>query len=298
MAQEFKVSKASLTSKIPKVLILEITPAMAEVMLSTQAKNRPIKPRQVDAFFTLMERGEFRLTNQGIGFDRAGHLIDGQHRLNAVLLYGKPVTMLVTLGLDPEAFMSVDNAGRIGSARGPADFFALAGFPDPKVSSERARAYYVLVNPADWKSSNIDPRRMLAFAETIRTELDWAAQHMPRMSRGNESGLTQAGVVAGWMYARRATSEIDRLVAPFIRGANLQDGSPVLALRNGITNGSLVASIQGERLGLSLKTLNALAFAVTREPVTRLFASANGLRFFSKLAQDDVGAKYANWRAA
>lgn len=87
--------------------VLEITPAWAERKLAELQhlvedgtfRNRPINKSMVDSYASDMARGRWGLSHQGIAFDEDGRLIDGQHRLWAVIRASIPVIMTVTTGV-------------------------------------------------------------------------------------------------------------------------------------------------------------------------------------------------------
>ena len=86
-----------------------ITPAVAqEILDSSNASNRRMRGWWATALAAAIKRNEWILTHQGIAFDKDGNLIDGQHRLKAVVLSGVAVKMFVFAGLDPKAFMAID----------------------------------------------------------------------------------------------------------------------------------------------------------------------------------------------
>lgn len=73
-----------------------VTPTMAKRFLEkNHPKNRPIQWGRVEAFVADMQRGAWKLTHQGICFDAEDYLIDGQHRLQAIVKSGVAVEMLV-----------------------------------------------------------------------------------------------------------------------------------------------------------------------------------------------------------
>jgi len=73
-----------------------VTPAMATEWLGRNfERNRTINNAAVARFATEMKAGRWSATHQGIAFDEHGFLIDGQHRLRAVVMAGVPVQMLV-----------------------------------------------------------------------------------------------------------------------------------------------------------------------------------------------------------
>lgn len=86
-----------------------ITPTIAEAYLAANyARNRNIKKGVVKSYASDMSSGRWMLTGQGIQFDTDGVLIDGQHRLNAVILSGASVPMMVLRGVPKESFDHVD----------------------------------------------------------------------------------------------------------------------------------------------------------------------------------------------
>jgi hypothetical protein len=96
-------------SMMMKTSIQTINPTMARKMLSLNAPhNRKLNQSKVDEFVRMMRAGVFKTTHQGIAFDRDGFLLDGQHRLQALIIYGFSLDIMVTTGADPETFHALD----------------------------------------------------------------------------------------------------------------------------------------------------------------------------------------------
>lgn len=77
-----------------------ITPDLALQYLDDNiAENRSIRQATVSKYARDMRHGRWRLTHQGIAFDENGKLIDGQHRLWAIVEANIPIDMLVTTGI-------------------------------------------------------------------------------------------------------------------------------------------------------------------------------------------------------
>jgi len=72
-----------------------ITPELASKLLERNIGNRKIKPAVVKKYTDAILSGNFICTNNGIALDKDGRLIDGQHRLAAVVKSGKPITQYV-----------------------------------------------------------------------------------------------------------------------------------------------------------------------------------------------------------
>lgn len=88
--------------------IREVTPALAQEWLDGKAPNRGLKPYRIAAYAAPMKAGRWRLTHQGIAFNEHGQLVDGQHRLTAIVQTGVTVTMICTWGLDKLAIANMD----------------------------------------------------------------------------------------------------------------------------------------------------------------------------------------------
>lgn len=85
---------------------VDITPEAAEIILSrNNTNNRPISSRRVSLWEKSMESG-FYLSNDMITFDNSGVLTNGQHRLTALVKYGKPQPFFVGFGV--KNFMGMD----------------------------------------------------------------------------------------------------------------------------------------------------------------------------------------------
>ena len=78
--------------------VVDVTPQLAATWLVRNYFNRKISEEMVERFKRAMLAGDWRLTHQGIAFDRYGLLVDGQNRLEAVRQSGKTVKMHVFVG--------------------------------------------------------------------------------------------------------------------------------------------------------------------------------------------------------
>lgn len=88
---------------------MNISPDQARLYLRNNVtKNRPLNHKYVNQLAEAMTRGAFILTPQGIAFDKNDNLIDGQHRLNAIIKSGCTIPMRVTFGCDVNAFEALD----------------------------------------------------------------------------------------------------------------------------------------------------------------------------------------------
>jgi hypothetical protein len=98
----------SIESKDERVIV---TPEVAGYMLAYNGRNRPISDTKIKRLSAKMAAGQWIFTHQGLGFSNEGVLIDGQHRLSAIMTSGVTCEFIVTYGLDPLTFDHVDTEG-------------------------------------------------------------------------------------------------------------------------------------------------------------------------------------------
>lgn len=111
--------------------ILDITPEMAARWLERNSHNRFLAPGTVAELSTAMTNGTWRLTHQGIAISSEGDLVDGQHRLAAVVHSRQTVRMAVTFDAEMDTFGVLD----AGKKRSIADL----------VTVERGHKYAALI---------------------------------------------------------------------------------------------------------------------------------------------------------
>lgn len=98
-----------------------VTPELATNFLATNVTfNRRRDPKKVKEWSDKMRRGAWARTGATLDFDIEGHLINGQHRLQAIIDTGLPQMFVIVRDLPLEAFDNTD----IGSVRSSAVVFA------------------------------------------------------------------------------------------------------------------------------------------------------------------------------
>ena len=85
-----------------------ITPEMATELLSRNRNIRSMSKGWVRFFVLLLELGEFVVTPDGICLDGDGDLINGQHRLQAIVDSGIPARMMLWNNVTDEQMRAMD----------------------------------------------------------------------------------------------------------------------------------------------------------------------------------------------
>jgi len=214
-----------------------VTPQMAHKWLLQGGKNRKISNRHVKEIATSMQAGKWVLNGETICFDTKGKLINGQHRLSAVIMSGVTVPILVVRGVeDPKAFETYDANVK---KRGVSDIADMEGIKSAVGASAIARrlvawekaavkSTFALTNEA---YANIADFEVLDYLRTnngkIQNIFCEMSGSLPHKRCGAGSALVASLVIC---------SEIDEdVTALFIEGLktglNLTEKSPVYLLR-------------------------------------------------------------------
>lgn len=85
-----------------------VTPDDARAMLAGNTDNRTLREGWVDQLAGLIKAGKWAITHQGIAIAKGGRLLDGQHRLHAIVRAGIPVEIMVATGLDDDSYRWID----------------------------------------------------------------------------------------------------------------------------------------------------------------------------------------------
>ncbi|MCZ7456697.1 hypothetical protein [Streptomyces sp. WMMC940] len=211
--------------------VLHVSPESAAEWLTRNTNNRPLSKSAVQQLCGQIQRGEWQLTHQGIAFDEDGVLIDGQHRLAAIVKAGIAVPLTVTYDV-PRASFTVMDTGRKRTGR---DALALAGETNAVHLAAALRGLHLYLNAPNsaWSggasvTSNDQLLTMLGEHPGIREAL----QHGIALNRGCRITVTAASI--GWYVTTRARPDIDQTSweEGIVTGARLEPGDPRLTLRN------------------------------------------------------------------
>jgi hypothetical protein len=118
-----------------KSSIATIQPSQASQYLNTVRDNRNVSQKHIRNLTHSLKDNRWMVNGESIKFadDDEGnsYLMDGQHRMLAVVQSGIPMTTVVIEGLDPLSFPSIDS----GKRRSLADVLSILDFAHPSVLS-------------------------------------------------------------------------------------------------------------------------------------------------------------------
>ncbi|MDT4950173.1 MAG: hypothetical protein QOJ37_2768 [Pseudonocardiales bacterium] len=125
--------------------VQKISPKRAGEMLEANETNRPLSRATVQSFAEAMRRGDWQVTHQGIAFDTNGVLVDGQHRLAAIIEADVPVEVTVFTDVEPDTFDVLDT----GRRRNAADVLAIEGEKSTTLLAAMVRTVWQYENRPD-----------------------------------------------------------------------------------------------------------------------------------------------------
>jgi hypothetical protein len=118
-------------SKPLRISLEHITPVIAGKYLAKNRHNRRLRTGRIRELADQMKREKWHLNGETIKFSNQDELLDGQHRLHAIIAADVAITTLVVRDLSPEAFVTIDQ----GAKRSGGDIFHVCGVQYPSTVS-------------------------------------------------------------------------------------------------------------------------------------------------------------------
>jgi hypothetical protein len=206
-----------------------VTPRKAAEYLEANTGNRPLSKRLVREFAEAMRRGEWRVTHQGIAFDSTGALVDGQHRLAAVIEADTPVELTVFTDVPEGAFDVLDT----GKRRNAADVLAIEGEKSAVVLAAMVRTVWLYEHRPDlsWSGgdagvSNHQIVESLELHPRLRDFL-WPGEQIATAT----GMIKSAAGAASYLVSEASGKDLAPWFDGVIDGAGLVRGDPRLLFR-------------------------------------------------------------------
>lgn len=215
--------------------LVTVDEKLAELWLSTaNVRNRPIDRSRVDEYRRAMATGGWKMSNDMIAFDRDGVLINGQHRLQAVVESGTTQTFAVLEGADQTDQDVMD----VGKARKAGQQLHIRGWKNSSAAAATVRALL------RWKVADFGPN----FRPTIAEISDFANRHAARLEIATDAamrvcrtvplsrGLVGATAFSAYDLAVERPNDLPATdVQSFFRslesGADMPANHPIMVLR-------------------------------------------------------------------
>jgi len=243
---------AALTLRAPTVEWEDITPAKAHDLLGGNIGNRNLSQRAVSALARDMLSGDWSDNGETIKVTANGILVDGQHRLAAVVESGCTVRMLVVRGITREAQASIDTGRKrqfsnVLQMSGEVDCIKLAALVRIVWAWERQQVKALAANFANADPTNAELHETLERNPHLREVLTLArAVYVATRIPARVAGL------AIWRLEQVDAADAAAFFDLLRTGTNLPADSPIYQLREVFMRRAKHAQTSDVRLHLAL----------------------------------------------
>lgn len=141
-----------------KMELMEITPTQARNWLGNNINNRNMSKRRINIYAKQMVNDEWQVNGEAIKLTDKGILLDGQHRLQAIVQANKTIKSYVITGVGSDVFKTIDT----GKGRGAADILAIAGFENATATAAAVKAYHNIMANYKVLEDNRSGRAMMS----------------------------------------------------------------------------------------------------------------------------------------
>lgn len=267
-----------------KAEIKTITPTLAVELLSRNETNRPIRKYVVEAYAKEMKAGTWNLTGQGITVGSNGQLLDGQHRLCAIIEADVSIPMLVVTDADVVATYDA------GLRRSLHDQVRLQ-FSDKNgywydsngLSIVRTILNLNKFNKASSKRMSISTAEIIEFLDKHEPELETIRPLLMGGSSQSSKILRRSIIPATLWMMKKANSDVtDELITHIITvlksGISTEDyDAPIIALRNklyelkSVTRADVTSEEVCLRIQFMVQQLLKGATSAVNKPIARAY---------------------------
>lgn len=251
-----------------------ITPEIAEAWLGRNSHNRALRNRHVEDLAGAIKRGEWRLNGDAIRFAKDGSLLDGQHRLWAVIEAGQPIESLVIRGLERDVQETMD----YGARRRLSDALRLRGESNA-AGLASVLSYFFRMESGQVRNGSVRPSvpQAMALLDAHPSIRDFVSP----ASMMNKRFRMSTAMLGAVMYQLDSIDHDDAEAfwLSLSKGAGLEEGSPIYVLRRWLEQQSVAgAGSRANALTTHALIVKAWNFWRDGEHIARLSWKATGTK--------------------
>ena len=220
-----------------KTEVRDISPIIAKEMLKRNLGNRRISDAHVAFLSREMSNDNWMFDAQPIRLTAAGGILDGQHRLNAIILSGTIQKFLVVSGVDEESFIVMDT----GKNRNASDVMSIKGYKYSAGLSAACRLIIILKNKRSAQNSANKPSNsdIIRFYEENKNTSYCIEKAVSLYDQFNK--VLPASQIAAFMFlfSEKSVTDSEMFWEKLCTGLGLESKSPIKHLRNKLLNDKL-----------------------------------------------------------
>ncbi len=279
----------------PRAEIRNVTPEWAKQVIDKHDVNitdgkfsqRNINDKVVDKYSSDMKAGNWGLTGQGITFDKEGNLLDGQHRLYAVIKSGVTVTMLVLWDVEDKinSIVRTIDLFDVGKKRTLAGQLSIDGVRYYQHKATAARNIIEMCRQSNFST----PMTMTQGISVVGMFGDHMQELIHLLTKDNNLKKATGGVL-GTLTLLRCVSkdDADLFATEYNELSNLGKESPVLQFHRFMERPLTARGGSARDNAIRGAMCNALFHYVNEKKVSIVRPSSEHLEWLLKIAKTQV----------
>lgn len=250
-----------------------VTPAMAAEWMRRNRSNRQVNVAQVARFAQDMAKKRWSRNPQPVIFDADGDLIDGQHRLLAIIASGASIWLHVYSGASKDVRDNIDS----GMIRRVSDQMAIIdGEGDSKAKLAGLRIIATLLGMRPPYSLGAGREWM----STYRDGVEWSLAAMDEHNGRRWQAAVYGALAFAWY---RDPDQVAAFARRVYTGEDIRSGMPEYAIREFLVR-HVANHGRAERRDTSMRVLSALRAAMEGRAYVKVQASTEAIAWFAARA--------------
>jgi hypothetical protein len=224
----------------PTITLEDIDPHKAAEMLRGNSVNRRMVPNHLNRLVSEMLADEWRVTGDTIKLN-GDRLLDGQHRLEAVVRSGVTIRTWVARGVDSEAFPMIDT----GRSRQGGDVLSAHGYHNVFLTASSARLIYHF----EHKNARLEGAVTNNAILWVVKRHDQLPDFISDVCTAHFAKVSAVVAALFWLWL----ADPDRgeaFLQAFLKGIELKLTSPIYVLRERVINDRTLSSTKSGRKAL------------------------------------------------
>jgi hypothetical protein len=216
-----------------------ITPDIAKLMLKQNYCNRTLRKQVVQIYADAIKEGKWHPdTTETIKVAVNNRILDGQHRLEAIVLSNIPTLMYVSFNLPVDAVTNIDT----GAKRSSKDIFDLYGISNSQQLTAVLREYLLYTVAPDsinHLNNNKDKVTTALMLETYNANIALWNENINNINRYARKIQLDFSISGAWFLLAKdiSTTDAHTFFTSLADGTNFTcDKDPILKLREHLTN--------------------------------------------------------------
>lgn len=208
-----------------------ITPAIAAQMLKANTSNRRLREPHLAGLVKEIKGGRWKVNGDMIRFSDNNVIIDGQHRLHAVVRSGVTIQSWVMDGLPADVFNTID----VGKRRSGGDTLGCLG----EKNACRMAAALIMIDKYMTGRVEKSPMYSNGEIEELLAKYPEVRYSINTHVKGKKVLLPAVMDACHYLFSRKNPAAANRFMERVLRGSGLEEGEPEYVLRERLVSNSL-----------------------------------------------------------